>query len=71
MLPRRRARRGLAGASTRRRDPSIGSPWFADLYLLFSTVRQEAAALSERDVDEAIRDAVATVRSAPPPSRSA
>lgn len=40
-----------------------GSAWLQDLYLEFSSVREEAANLSGEEIDAAIDDAVRAVRS--------
>lgn len=43
-------------------ETAAGSPWLKDLYDLFAPVREEAAAMSEEEVDEAIRGAVTASR---------
>ena len=39
-----------------------GSPWFKELYDVFAPVRQEAAALSEQEINASIDQAVSAVR---------
>ncbi len=39
-----------------------GSPWLKELYDLFAPVRDEAASMSEEEIDEAIQQAVAASR---------
>jgi AbrB family looped-hinge helix DNA binding protein len=39
-----------------------GSPWLRELYDFFAPVREEAAAYTEEEVDQAIDEALAAVR---------
>ena len=39
-------------------ESAAGSPWMKELYDLFAPVRDEAAAMREEEIDEAIKEAV-------------
>jgi AbrB family looped-hinge helix DNA binding protein len=43
-------------------ETAAGSPWLKELYDLFAPVRDEAASMSEEEIDEAIEQAVAASR---------
>ena len=43
-------------------ENAAGSPWLKELYDVFAPVREEAASMSEEEIDEAIREAVAASR---------
>ena len=43
-------------------EDAAGSPWLKELYDVFTSVRAEAASMSEEEIDEAIREAVAASR---------
>ena len=43
-------------------ETAAGSPWLKDLYDLFAPVREEAAAMGEEEVDEAVKGAVTASR---------
>jgi hypothetical protein len=56
-------------ADTRRQDTvpeTAGSPWLAELYRRFAPVREDAieAGYREEEINDAIEEAVAAVRSA-------
>jgi hypothetical protein len=44
--------------------PAVGSGWARELYKLFAPVREEAAGMSEEEIDREIDEAVAEVRAA-------
>jgi AbrB family looped-hinge helix DNA binding protein len=44
-------------------EAQAGSPWLKELYDLFAPVREEAASMSEEEINETIRQAVDAVRS--------
>ena len=43
-------------------ETAAGSPWLMELYDLFAPVREEAASMSEQEIDEAIKQAVLASR---------
>lgn len=43
-------------------EGAAGSPWLKELYDIFAPVREEAASMSEEEIDEAIKEAVAASR---------